>query len=290
MLYNVTTMATTWHTVATEDVRLLRKQMDTVCALPREYTFLNYLRCHDDIGWGLDYGALRAWGMQETPHKKYLNDYFQGKTEGSVSCGELYNEDKETGDARFCATTASMCGIERAGFEHDRQKMELAISKDIMLHAYMFTQSGIPMLYSGDEIGQVNDYTYREDPEKAADSRYIHRGRFDWALTDRIRSRDSVQGRLFNALSGLEKIRRREAVFSADAEVHTKDYSDLSILWIVRRAEGEELHAVFNFSSRVKKIWMPETAVYTDLLAEKTKEVTTVDLPAWGFMWMKRKK
>ena len=119
MLYNVTTMATTWNTVATRDVRLLRKQMDIVCALPREYTFLNYLRCHDDIGWGLDYDTLETWGMQEVPHKKYLNDYFQGKTEGSVSRGELYNEDPVTGDARFCATTASMCGIESAGFEQN---------------------------------------------------------------------------------------------------------------------------------------------------------------------------
>ena len=62
MLYNVTTMATTWNTVATRDIRLLRKQMDIVCALPREYTFLNYLRCHDDIGWGLDYDTLRTHG------------------------------------------------------------------------------------------------------------------------------------------------------------------------------------------------------------------------------------
>ena len=59
--------------------------MDIVCSLPREYTFLNYLRCHDDIGWGLDYDTLKSWGMKEVPHKKYLNDYFQGKTESSVS-------------------------------------------------------------------------------------------------------------------------------------------------------------------------------------------------------------
>lgn len=52
MLYNVTTMATTWHTVATRDVRLLKRQLDIVNALPKEYVFLNYLRCHDDIGWG----------------------------------------------------------------------------------------------------------------------------------------------------------------------------------------------------------------------------------------------
>ena len=245
MLYNVTTMATTWNTVATRDIRLLRKQMDIVCALPREYTFLNYLRCHDDIGWGLDYATLSDWGMKEVPHKKYLNDYFQGKTAGSVSRGELYNEDPVTGDARFCGTTASMCGIESAGFEQNEEKMEWAIRKDLMLHAYMFTQSGIPMLYSGDEIGQVNDYTYKEDPEKAPDSRYIHRGKFCWDLVEKIKDKSSVQGKIFNGLKQLEKVRRTEPVFNADAEVYTKDYSDQSILWVVRRSGGETFHGVF---------------------------------------------
>lgn len=288
MLYNVTTMATTWHTVATEDTRLLRKQMDTVCTLPREYTFLNYLRCHDDIGWGLDYGSLREWGMEEVPHKKYLNDFFQGKTAGSVSRGELYNEDIVTGDARFCGTTASMCGVECAGFEQDSAKMETAVRKDLMLHAYMFTQSGIPMLYSGDEIGQVNDYTYKNDPEKALDSRYIHRGKFCWELADRVKDKTSVQGRIFNGLEKLEKIRRTEAVFDAGAVVYTKDYDDTSILWIVRKTDIEELHAVFNFSDAGRMVWMPEKTEYTNLMTGKTGEVETVDLAGWDFVWMKK--
>ena len=288
MLYNVTTMATTWNTVATRDVRLLRKQMDIVCALPKEYTFLNYLRCHDDIGWGLDYDTLKTWGMNEVPHKKYLNDYFQGKTEGSVSRGELYNEDPVTGDARFCATTASMCGIESAGFEQDAQKMKQAVGKDIMLHAYMFTQSGIPMLYSGDEVGQVNDYTYKEDPEKAPDSRYIHRGKFNWELAEQISERGSVQERLFHALNRLEEIRRSESVFNTDAEVYTKDYSDWSILWIVRKAEGEELHAVFNFSDCDKEIWMPEVTEYENLITGERTVIEKTGIPAWGFLWVKK--
>ncbi len=78
MLYNVTTMATTWHTVATRDVRLLKLQMDIVSRLPKEYVFLNYLRCHDDIGWGLDYGWLRQFEIGEVSHKKYLNDFLTG--------------------------------------------------------------------------------------------------------------------------------------------------------------------------------------------------------------------
>ena len=288
MLYNVTTMATTWNTVATRDVRLLKKQMDIVCSLPKEYTFLNYLRCHDDIGWGLDYATLSEWGMKEVPHKKYLNDYFQGRTEGSVSRGELYNEDPVTGDARFCATTASMCGIESAGFEQDEEKMERAVVKDIMLHAYMFTQSGIPMLYSGDEIGQVNDYTYKDDPDKAPDSRYIHRGKFCWELAENIEKKGSVQEKIFHALTRLEEIRRNDAVFSADAEVYTKDYSDTSILWIVRKAAGRELHAVFNFSDKEKEIWMPEVTEYKNLLTGKTEVIEKTELQSWDFLWLER--
>src|SRR5699024_7714625 len=149
MLYNVTTMATTWHTVATRDTRLLKRQLDIVSWLPKDYVFLNYLRCHDDIGWGLDFDTLGQDGIGEISHKRYLNDYFQGYAGDSNSRGELYNWDPVTQDARFCATTASMCGIEKALYEQDEAALEKAIQYDLTLHAYMFMQSGIPVLYSG---------------------------------------------------------------------------------------------------------------------------------------------
>ncbi len=102
------------------------------------------------------------------PHKKFLNDFFTGRIPESFSRGVLYNETHPaTGDARFCGTTASMCGVEKAGFCHDRQAMEEAVRLDTMLHAFMLFQSGIPVLYSGDEVGQVNDYTYKDNPEKS---------------------------------------------------------------------------------------------------------------------------
>ena len=48
------------------------------------------------------------------------------------------------------------------------EKLEIGIREDLMLHAYMLTQSGIPMLYSSDEVGRLNDYSYKDDPDKAA--------------------------------------------------------------------------------------------------------------------------
>ncbi len=291
MLYNVTTMATLWNTVATRDARLLRTQMDSVIALqknlPQNGTFLNYIRCHDDIGWGLDYARLKSWGMEEVPHKQFLNDYFQGKTDGSESRGVLYNEDLRTGDARFCATTASMCGIESAEFEHNHEKLQYAVTKDITVHAYIFTLSGLPMLYSGDEIGQLNDYSYKNDAEKAADSRYIHRGKFDWELAEKRNDTNTPQGAIFDALRQLEQIRRTEAVFDAEAEIYTKDYNDNSILWIVRRHSQETLHAVFNFSDEGKTIYMPRWGRYEDLVNKETKEFDRTQLSGWSFVWLK---
>ena len=290
MLYNVTTMATTWHAVATRDVKLLRRQLDIVNALPKDYVFLNYLRCHDDIGWGLDYGTLRADGMEERAHKKYLNDYFQGYAGGSRSRGELYNADPVTGDARFCGTTASMCGIEKAGFEQDAQAMEEAIQMDLTLHAYMFMQSGIPVLYSGDEIGQVNDYTYKEDPEKAADSRYIHRGAMKWELAGNIGDPETVEGKMFQGLKQLEKIRKSEKAFVSNADAWTIETWDPSVLCIGRYYEGEKLIGLFNFSEYDKTAWINETdGSYVDLISGKEMKASGVDIPAYGFYYLKKK-
>lgn len=289
MLYNVTTMATTWNSIATRDIRLLKKQMDIVSRLPKQYTFLNYLRCHDDIGWGLDFDTMKQWGMEEPSHKRYLNDYFTGKIAGSISRGELYNDDPVTQDARFCGTTASMCGIEAAGFEGNAEKMQTAIQEDLMLHAYMLTQSGIPMLYSGDELGQVNDYSYKDDAEKASDSRYLHRGAFLWELADKRKDLSTVQGQLFQMLKRLEQIRRQENVFSQEAEVYTYDVHNDSILGILREYKGERFIALFNFSESEQTAWMQEEGIFRNLVNGEIVEVKDPVLKGYEFVWMKYK-
>lgn len=289
MLYNVTTMATTWNSIATRDIRLLKKQMDIVSRLPKQCTFLNYLRCHDDIGWGLDFATMKQWGMEEPSHKRYLNDYFTGKIAGSISRGELYNDDPVTQDARFCGTTASMCGIEAAGFEGNAEKMQTAIQEDLMLHAYMLTQSGIPMLYSGDELGQVNDYSYKDDAEKASDSRYLHRGAFLWELADKRKDLSTVQGQLFQMLNRLEQTRRQENVFSQEAEVYTYDVHNDSILGILREYKGERFIALFNFSESEQTAWMQEEGIFRNLVNGEIVEVKDPVLKGYEFVWMKYK-
>ena len=118
--------------------------------------------------------------------------------------------------------------------QKDEKLLQKAIRMDVMLHAYMFMQSGIPVLYSGDEIGQLNDYTYKEDCNKAADSRYIHRGAMNWQDAAKTDDDKSVQGQIFASLDKLEKIRQSEKVFVSYADTWTIETGDKAVLAIGR--------------------------------------------------------
>lgn len=292
MLYNVTTMASTWNTIATKDVGLLRRQMDQVCALPKEYVFLNYLRCHDDIGWGLDYDWLKQFGIEEVPHKKYLNDVLTGRGYDSDARGELYNDDPRLGDARLCGTTASLCGLETALYENNPDKVKRAVACDLMLHAYLLIQSGIPVLYSGDEVGQLNDYSYKENPDKCADSRYLHRGKFQWEKLKKTDKNYRVSMEIFHTLRKMEEIREQHPVFNGKADVWTFDTGYSHVLGIGRYLDGEEIRAYFNFSEyELDEVWMPmdEGRKYTDLLSGMTMEAAGNHLSGYGCRWFYRK-
>ena len=292
MLYNVTTMASTWHTIATADTRLLKHQMDIVTRLPKDYVFLNYLRCHDDIGWGLDYEWLKQFGIAEAPHKKYLNDYFRGYVEGSDARGELYNDDPVLQDARLCGTTASLCGLEAAGFEQNEEKAAQAIQRIEMLNAYLFIQSGIPVIYSGDEIGQVNDYSYKEseDYDRRSDSRYIHRGHFRWDLEPEKDKKGTVQNRIFASMKKMEELKFKYRPFDGEADVWTEETYDTALLCVCRKSGNEMVTGIFNFSNEDRTAWIDMGEfTWKDLFTGEKRVLRGVPVPARGYAWYYRK-
>lgn len=294
ILYNVTTMCTTWHTLATRDVRLLQHQMDQVCHLPEHCFFQNYLRCHDDIGWGLDYAFLGQFGIGEEPHKRYLNDWFTGKWPGSWARGELYNDVESLGDARACGTTASLCGLECGILEALDNKGDASLMRglacDLMMHAWMFTQTGIPVIYSGDEIGQLNDYSYHDDPSHWEDSRYLHRGKFDFALAEKRFEHGTVQQLMFDGLQKLKNIRGEYDAFRSDAEVYVYYTGDDRVMGLKRQYGEQTLVALFNFSENPAEATI-EGAAWRDILSDRKlppgdNSGMKVRLNGYSFCWL----
>ena len=248
LLYNASTMATQWSALASGDVRQLKRQLDDLHSLPEHCYFVNYLRCHDDIGWGLNEEYGKTIGIDPLAHKKYLYQFYEGSFPGSYARGERYNYDPITQDARTCGTTASLCGIEKGLDEGDGGQLELGLRRDLMMHAVITCMGGFPMLSSGDEIGQLNGWGYRDDPALREDSRNLHRTPFNWDNAALRSKAGTVQQRIWDGLRQLEELRTTQPCFGPGAWVTTWDANNDRVLALVRQQPGERLVCLFNFT------------------------------------------
>jgi len=286
LLYNSSTMCAQWSALASGDVRQLKRQLDDLHSLPPHCRFVNYLRCHDDIGWGLDEEFGKTIGQDPLAHKKFLYTFFEGSCPGSYARGERYNYDPETQDARTCGTTASLCGIEKGLMEGDEAQITLGIQRDLMMHAAMMAMNGFPMLSSGDEIGQLNDYGYHGDPTRREDSRNLHRSAFRWDNAA-LRTREgTVQQRVWDGLRQLEELRAQERCFAPEASVSTWDTHNNHVLALFRWTEAEAMIGLFNFSGEEQTAALDAVGGEAfDLIKGQAVHLASVRLWPYQYMW-----
>ena len=281
VLYNSSVMLNLWGAMAAQDVRLLKRQLDVFHSLPGHCWFVNYLRCHDDIGWGFDEDVEREMGINPQLHKEYVYRFFEGSFPGSYALGELYNYDPVTRDARTCGTAASLCGAERALRDQNDAAMDLAIRRILLLHGAILFQKGLPMLNSGDEIGQLNGWNYKEDEALAEDSRNLHRTAFSHENAALRRRQGTMQERIFTGIAALERL-RSEPAFSADAYVSTWDTGDDGVLALVRFAKEQTLIGLFNFTAKPAYARLEALeGILSDLKSGKTENLARIEMDAY---------
>ena len=198
--YNATLMALLWDAVATRNAKLLRQGIANLPVKLDRATWLNYVRCHDDIGLGFDDNDIRQCDYDPVLHRRFLIDYFTGKFAGSLACGLPFGENPKTGDARISGSLASLVGLETAMESGDEHEIDTAIRWVILLHGVILSFGGIPLLYYGDAVGMTNSPEYLEDPNKRADNRWIHRYHFDWEKAERRHETGTIEHRIFGAL------------------------------------------------------------------------------------------
>jgi amylosucrase len=212
--YNATFMALLWDAVATKNTRLLDQGISSLPDKLDRATWLNYVRCHDDIGLGFDDADVVRAGYDPAAHRRFLLDYFTGTFEGSVARGRPFGRNEKSGDARIAGSLASLVGLETALEQQDDDAIEKSIERILLLHGMIMSFGGIPLLYYGDEIGTLNDFSYQDDPDKASDTRWINRPVIDWEKAGRRRQHGSVEQRLFEGIARMIAVRKSIAAFA----------------------------------------------------------------------------
>ena len=212
--YNATFMALLWDAVATKNAKLLTQGVKSLPDKLERATWLNYIRCHDDIGLGFDDNDIRAVGYEPYAHRQFLIDYYTGSYDASPARGLPFGYNNKTGDTRISGSLASLVGLESAMQSDDPQQIDVAIKIILLLHGMTLSFGGIPLLYYGDEIGTLNDKTYLDDPAKANDSRWAHRPRINWDRAELRNTPGSIEYRLFTALKKMISVRKEVTAFA----------------------------------------------------------------------------
>lgn len=212
--YNATFMALLWDTVATKNTALLTQGVKNLPDKLERATWLNYVRCHDDIGLGFDDKDVRLAGYDPIQHRRFLLDYFTGKFPGSPARGLPFGENPKTGDARISGSLASLVGLETALLNNDEVAINAAIKTILLLHGMILSFGGIPLLYYGDAIGTLNSLEYLADPSKAADNRWMNRSHFDWDKAESRHQVGTVEHRIFSALKKMIALRKETTAFA----------------------------------------------------------------------------
>lgn len=248
LAYNATLMTLLWESVATKNNRLTTVSINNILQKPVGTSWITYLRCHDDIGLGYEDQHAQWAGYDAYAHRRFIIDFLTGSIDWSFSRGKRFMEDPEKGDARISGSLASLAGLEKAMIEGDSGQVNLAIDRIVMLHAIILAYGGIPMLYMGDELGLLNDYSFAKNPAKARDNRWMHRPAMDWGKVNHRSKTRNPSGRIYMRIR--EMIRARKAIpqFKDFNNTYLLDCKNQHVLAFVRYDETGKVICVFNLN------------------------------------------
>lgn len=289
--YNPLLMAMLWNTLATRDIRLLRLSLAERFQLPEGCEWVNYVRCHDDIGWTFADEDAERLDINPYFHRKFLNEFYTGRFPGSFGRGLPFQENTKTGDMRVSGTCASLAGLEKALNEETSQEVDLAIRRILLIHAIILTIGGIPLIYLGDEIGTLNDYNYRNYADKAKDSRWVHRPKINWAKMDNRHDPETLEGQIYSRLRRLIQLRKEYPVFT-NGKMQVMETGSDQVLGYIREYDRQKCLVMANFSEKPQAISANVLRLYgmayafTDLLTGENRTLEDLELGAFEICFL----
>ncbi|MGL4608986.1 MAG: amylosucrase [Trueperaceae bacterium] len=273
LAYHNVFMVQYWSSLASRDTRLMTHVMREFPSAPSNTAWTTYIRCHDDIGWAITDEDARDVGLEGFLHRKFLSDFYSGEFETTFAKGDVFQFNPATGDRRISGSFASLAGLEQALEKNDPHLIGLAVQRILMGHALMCGFAGVPLLYMGDELGMLNDYSYKNVPEHAADNRWLHRPRMDWKEATKRNKEGAIEERIFTGVKNIIKARKRTSQLHAGIRSDILDTGHPHVFAYVRKHPLGNLLCLYNFTEGVqwfRSYWLYDQGIFSvyDTLGE----------------------
>jgi glycosidase len=275
--------STLWHALACGNVDLLATSLQRWHALPEGCTWINYIRSHDDIPWVFCDLDIQFTGADALTTRRFLDQFYSGEHEESFAKGLPFMRDNDTQLARISGTTASLSGLEQGINNNKSLDIDLSVQRILLLHSLALSVGGLPLIYLGDEVGALNDYTFINDIAKCKDSRWVNRIKKDWVKdAHSISQLDTPASRIFYGLKAMIEARKNEVIFSG-SQLTTINLNDRSILAFQRGSAADTILVLANFSAYQTQINEPVLALnnlcgaFTHVLS-KSREHSVINL------------
>lgn len=292
LAYHNSLMVQIWSAFASRDGRLMAVALNRIPPIPTTAAWATYLRCHDDIGWAIDDDDAAALGFSGYAHRAFLGDYYSGEFPGSAARGRPFQVNPATGDARTSGSAASLAGIEAAVESGDTEALSLAINRLLCGYAMVAGFGGLPLIYMGDELGLLNDFSFADDPARSGDNRWMHRPPMPWERAAERHDPSSVAGRVFTGLQRIIQARRAIGALHAATATEVLTGTDPSIVIFRRRHPAGDLVEVYNLADTERSIdcralWPLSEVAFDHLGAERVDlSGATLSMQPNGARWL----
>jgi amylosucrase len=270
--YNPLLMAMIWNSLATRKTRLMTQSLSHRFAIDPDCSWINYARCHDDIGWTFDDDDAAKLQIDGQHHRQFLNQFYTGQFEGSFATGMGFQFNPENGDCRVCGSLASLAGLEMAVQLQDQALIDLAIQRILLIHSIILSIGGVPLLYAGDELAMFNDYSFQDDEHKRHDARWVNRPHITEQAMQLAITEGTVQQRVHSGLRQLIAVRRNTAVLGK-ATTTVLATENMHVFCYVRQdSHGGKLLVMCNFSEQAQSL---DAALLNQLGSDSATDLLT---------------
>jgi amylosucrase len=257
------------------------------------------VRCHDDIGFGFDDNDIAAVGYNPFQHRQFLTNYYCGNHPASDAKGLPFMRNNDTGDARICGSLASLAGLEAAMESGDQVRIDLAVQKILLMHSLILSFGGIPLLYNGDALGLLNDYSFLDDASKQDDNRWVHRPKINWEQADERQKQGTIESTVFTATKKMIAVRKEISAFADFNNRELVPVSNPHLFCFIRfnhQRPSERVLVMANFHGSPQYLDLEELsghgvrplARYSDLFSGRrpARFDTRVVLQGYQFYWL----